>query len=223
MKMSTIGMLTAGLMVTAVLCPRTYASNSNDFQIWNTDSQELKLNKSFKAVMEEEFRFNNNVSQLYYQHYDGSLIYAINKYVNCGAGYRQIFEQFRNTRNKSVNEPYVVSTVFWEFAGWKFSDRNRFDFRHFRYGRTDSWRYRNLLKMEFPWKFTPLEFQPYVSDELFFTTIGQSFHENRFLAGFGFKITKEIKSEVYYMLRSTRSGGTWVRANILGTKFKISF
>jgi len=190
---------------------------------WNTDSQEFKLNKSFKAVMEEEFRFNNNVSQLYYQHYDGSIVYTVSKYVRCGAGYRQNFEQFKNTRNKSVNEPYIVSTLFCDLAGFTLENRHRFDFRHFRFGRTDSWRYRNLLKTTFPWKFTPWEFQPYVCDELFFTTIGQSFHENRFAAGFGFKITKEIKSEIYYMLRSTRSGGPWVRANILGTKFKISF
>jgi hypothetical protein len=97
------------------------------------------------------------------------------------------------------------------------------EYRHFDY-QTDSWRYRNKVTVRLPWKFTKMEIQPYLSDEIFigFSGINQ-FNQNRFSPGLGLNLTKNIKAEIYYMLQSTKSSDMWVDANVLGTKIKLVF
>ncbi len=70
-----------------------------------------------------------------------------------------------------------------------------------------------------------MKIQPFISDEFFFKFNGIDINENRFSAGFGLNLTKNIKGEIYYMLRSTKNTNicTWNDTNVLGTKLKISF
>jgi len=49
------------------------------------------------------------------------------------------------------------------------------------------------------------------------------FARNRFSAGFGGKLTKNISGGIYYMLQSSKSSGAWKDTNVLGTKIKLSF
>jgi hypothetical protein len=97
------------------------------------------------------------------------------------------------------------------------------EYRHFDY-QTDSWRYRNKLTMKLPWKFTRIEIQPYLADEIFvgFGGISQ-FNQNRFSSGLLMNLTKNIKAEIYYMLQSTKGSGKWLDANVLGTKLRVLF
>ena len=204
------------------LAANVYAYDDGDFQVWNTDVEEFKINKNAKIAFEQEFRWGNNASEFYYQHYDDGLFYDLQKWLNIGGGYRQVYESKRG-KFKLENEPYVTATLFWDLEGLKLEDRSRMEYRHFDY-QEDSWRYRNKVTMKLPWKFTKLEIQPYVSDEVFvgFGSINQ-FNQNRFSAGTAMSITKNIKAEIYYMLQTTKGTGKWVDANVLGTKLKIVF
>ena len=63
-----------------------FAYDDGDFQIWNTDVEEMQLKKDLKLVLEQEFRWCNNASEFYYQHYDAGLAYALNKSWTVGGG-----------------------------------------------------------------------------------------------------------------------------------------
>jgi len=210
----------AGLVL--FLSIKAHAYDNGDFQVWNTDVEELKVNDKTKIALEEEFRWGDNANEFYYHHYDLGLFYNLNKYLNVGGGHRQIYE-LKSGYFKPEEAPYVTATLFGDLKGFKFDDRNRVEYRHFSY-QTDSWRYRNKFTIKFPWKFTKIEIQPYVSDEMLivFGAIDQ-FNENRFSPGISFNLTKNIKAELYYMLRSTKGRDTWVDTNVLGTKLKIAF
>jgi len=39
-----------------MLAGRVYAYDDHDFQVWNTDVEEFKINKDAKIALEEEFR-----------------------------------------------------------------------------------------------------------------------------------------------------------------------
>lgn len=204
------------------LMTKAYAYDDGDFQVWNTDTEELKVNDKVKIALEEEFRWGDNANQFYYHHYDLGLFYTLNKYLNVGGGYRQVYE-LKSGDFKPEEAPYVTATLFGDLKGFKLEDRSRMEYRHFNY-QTDSWRYRNKFTVKSPWKFTRLEIQPYVSDEILiiFGAIDQ-FNENRFSPGISFNLTKNIKAELYYMLRSTKGVDTWVDTNVLGTKLKLVF
>jgi hypothetical protein len=215
-------MIFAIIGLTLLLTAKVYAYDDGDFQVWNTDVEEFKINDKTKIALEEEFRWGDNANQFYYHHYDLGLSYALNKYLNVGGGYRQVYE-LKSGSFKPEEEPYITTTLLGSLKGFKFDDRNRLEYRHFSY-QTDAWRYRNKLTVKSPWKFTKMEIQPYISDELFvgFGTISQ-FNENRFSSGLTFNLTKNIKAEIYYMLRCTKGADTWVDTNVLGTKLKLAF
>lgn len=210
------------IWLTLILTSQLYAYDDGDFQVWNTDVEEFKIGKNSKIAFEEEFRWADNANEFYYHHYDAGFFYNLKDYLNIGGGYRHIFE-LKKGKFKVENEPYVTATLLWSLKGFKFEDRNRMEYRHFDY-QADSWRYRNKITMKLPWKFTRIEIQPSLSDEIFIGFGGTNqFNQNRFSSGLGMNLAKNIKAEIYYMLQSTKSSGKWIGTNILGTKFKITF
>jgi hypothetical protein len=49
--------------------------------------------------------------------------------------------------------------------------------------------------------------------------LSQRLNTNRFSAGSGLKITKNLKGEIYYILQDIINSGKWIAVNVLGTKF----
>ncbi|MCX5668778.1 MAG: DUF2490 domain-containing protein [Candidatus Omnitrophica bacterium] len=201
---------------------KLYAYDDGDFQVWNTESEELKIGEDSKVVLEQEFRWGGSAKEFYYQHYDVGFFYNLQKYLNVGGGYRYVLSK-SGDKFLVENEPYVAATLLWDIAGFKFDDRSRLEYNHFDY-KDDTWRYRNKFTVKAPWKFTKLEIQPYLSDEIFILfDDSQRLNTNRFSVGLGMTITKNLKGEIYYMLQDTKNSGKWTDINVLGTKLKLSF
>ncbi|HNW39013.1 MAG TPA: DUF2490 domain-containing protein [Candidatus Omnitrophota bacterium] len=207
--------------VSLFLTVKLYAYDDGDFQIWNTDTEEFKINPDAKITLEEEFRWGGGAKEFYYQHYDVGFFYNFKKYLNVGGGYRHVLSKSQG-KFLVENEPYIAATLLWSISGFKFDDRSRLEYNHFDY-KKDTWRYRNKFSVKAPWKFTKLEIQPYLSDEIFVLFDNdQKLNTNRFSAGLGMSITKNLKAEIYYMLQSSKSL-KWIDTNILGTKLKLTF
>ncbi|MDP2921856.1 MAG: DUF2490 domain-containing protein [Candidatus Omnitrophota bacterium] len=218
MKKQIVLIMALLLFVTAV----AYAYDDGDFQVWNTDVEEMKINDKSKIAFEQEFRWGDNADEFFYQHYDIGFFYNLQKYLNVGAGYRYIYES-KKRRFRLERSPYVTLSLLWDSKGFKFEDRSRLEYRSFQY-QADAWRYRNKISMKFPWKYTKMEIQPYMSDEMLFSlSATNQLNQNRASAGIGMNLTKNIKGEIYYMLQTMKSSGKWIDANVVGTKFKISF
>jgi len=202
-----------------------YAYDNHDFQVWNTDILEWSVSKKLKIAYEQEFRWMDNAGEFSYQHYDIGLSYRLNQNWGLGAGYRDVYELSGNKWRQS-NEPFLTATLFLEKFGFSFDSRSRLEYRNFDF-KTDSWRYRNIFTLKFPWKFTKLELRPYISDEILapFASAGTTqINQNRFSAGLGMSLLKNLKAELYYMLKSDKgSNGKWIDANILGTRLKLAF
>lgn len=218
MKAAKFAVICAVLMMSA----SAYAYDDGDFQVWHTESQELKINKVSKITFEEELRWGDDAGELYYQHYHSGYVYAVNKNLDLGVNYRQIYDK-TGDKFKEENRPYINATVKWGISGFKFDDRNRLEYRHFDY-REDLWRYRNKITAKFPFKFTKIEIQPYMADEVFISFLGRALSKNRAYCGFLMSFTPNLKGEIYYMLQSDKTAsGKWKAANVLGTKLKLVF
>jgi hypothetical protein len=201
---------------------KIYAYDDGDFQVWNTEVEEFKINQDVKIAFEQEFRWGGSAKEFYYQHYDIGFFYNLQKYLNVGGGYRHVLSRSRD-KFLIENEPYITATLLWDLAGFKFDDRSRLEYNHFDY-KDDTWRYRNKFTVKAPWKLTKFEIQPYLSDEIFILfDDSQRLNTNRFSAGLGMTITKNLKGEIYYMLQDTKNSGKWTDINVLGTKLKLSF
>ncbi|MFA5200001.1 MAG: DUF2490 domain-containing protein [Candidatus Omnitrophota bacterium] len=207
--------------IALLLSTKVFAYDDGDFQIWNTESEEMQLNKDLKLGFEQEFRWGNNASEFYYQHYDLGLTYSFNKNWSVGSGYRHVLNKNKG-KFLVENEPYINITFASQFAGFKYDTRSRIEYNHFDY-KDDTMTYRNKFTVKAPWKFTKLEIQPYVADEIFILfDDSQRLNKNRASVGLAMTLTKNFKGEVYYMLQSSKSQ-KWTEANVLGTKLKLIF
>lgn len=200
----------------------SYAYENNDFQIWNTDSEEVKIYKGVKFAMEQEFRFGENARELYYQHYDWGFVFAFHKMLDLGFFYRLVYEK---VKRKWMEEdmPNVNATLKLDLWKFKFEDRNRIEYRHYRF-KDDSLRYRNKFALKLPFDFMKMRISPYIADEIFVVSTGVGYNENRFSAGAEFELTKYAKCGLYYMLKENRvKDDKWSWANALGINAKIAF
>ena len=217
--MNKAGLMFVGLIL--LLSANAFAYQDGDFQVWNTETEELKINNETKMVTEQEFRWGGNARDFYYQHYDLGFFYNLQKYLNVGAGYRHVLSK-SGDKFLVENEPYITATLLWDIVGFKFDDRNRLEYQHFDY-KDDTWRYRNKFTVKLPWKFTKFEIQPYLADEIFILfDDSQRLNQNRAYIGLGMTLTKNLKAEIYYMLQSSKSV-KWTEINALGTKLKLAF
>jgi hypothetical protein len=219
-KMKRVSFVLIGVALLSAV--KAYAYAGHDFQFWNTDVEEFKINKVSKVALEEEFRFGNNAHEFQYHHYDVGFFYSPEKYLSIAGGYRHVYE-LKKGKFKLENEPYAAASLFCDLARCKLEDRSRLEYRHFDY-QADSWRYRNKITVKLPWKFTAMEIYPFFSDEIF---VGLSdavqCNQNRFSSGIGMNLTKNVKTEIYYMLQSVKKSEKWGGTNVAGAKLKITF
>lgn len=206
-----------------VLCAVAYAYDDGDFQIWNTNAQDFKIKENLKLSLEEEFRWADNANDFYYHHYDAGLSLTLDKYLTLAGGYRHIYE-LRNGKFRLENEPYLTVALSSDYRGFLLETRNRMEYRHFDF-QDDSWRYRNKFTLKLPWKFSKIQIQPYLADEIFigFGNSQDEFNQNRLSSGFSMRLSEKLKAELYYMLVSAKKVGNWSDANVLGLKLKVSF
>jgi len=199
----------------------SYAYDNGDFQIWNAESEDVKIGKDTKFFMEQEYRFGEDASELFYQHYDWGFSWAFDKRLEMALGYRLVYERYKK-KWREEDAPFGIITAKFDIWKFAFEDRNRLEYRHFRY-RDDFLRYRNKFTLKYPFEFKKIKITPYVSDEIFIGSNATGFNENRFSPGVEFSLTKNVKADIFYMMRSMRvTGDKWSAANILGTKLKIS-
>lgn len=206
----------------ALIAGVSYAYESGDFQIWNTNGEEVNIYKDVKFAMEQEFRYGNSAGELFYQHYDFGFVYGFDKMLDIGLCYRQVF-QWNTKKWLEEDEPNANATVKLDLWKFKFEDRNRIEYRHFRFA-PDEARYRNKFMLKYSVDFKKIVIAPYVSNEIFASSNGSGFNQNRFQPGIEFALTKYVKIDVSYMQQQVKGlNDKWVKANVLWLKEKISF
>ncbi len=215
--------ITVGLGFCLCLCAvlPVFAMDDGDFQIWNAESVEGKLNDRLKLKLEEELRFGDNAGELYYTHTDGGITVSVTDSLDLGMKYRQIYEK-KNGKWKEENRPHFNAAVKWACQGFKFKDRSRIECR-VREDKDDTFRYRNKLSLDFPVKWTRFDIQPYIADEIFIDFDGEKFNRNRLYAGFKAKLFKHLKTDIFYLWQSSEKSDKWIDYNVIGVKVKAVF
>lgn len=223
------GILAAG-MVLAFNAPVSADLNADgDFQFWNTEAVEGKLNDHWKVYTEAEFRFGDDASEFYYQHTHLEIGYKVNDWLEIAPAYRQVWELFTKSVDEEGQEdwfveyrPMVNVTVKYKWNGWEISDRNRFEYRFFDIDKEDHFRYRNKITLKTPWKWTSWGINPFIADEIFIQENDQ-FNRNRFYLGVGMDIIEHLTADVFYLWQTSEKGDEWVDFNIIGAKLKLKF
>lgn len=207
----------------ALLVARTSAAQQNqDAQYWNTTNVEGEIIKNLSVVIDEEFRFGYDASQLTYQHTEAGLKYKFTGWFNAMPAYRQIFYKSGGAWLREYM-PNLGATFSAKFRGFGISDRNRFELRLFsNIGR--KWSYRNKLDIRYPIEVKKFELSPFISNEIFILMDDGKFVQNRFYAGFGVRPMEKIRMDFYCLWQTSDIGAPgWYNYNVFGTLLKFIF
>lgn len=214
--------LAAGFFLTIFLCD-CYPFDDGDFQYWNTEGMSVKLDKNWKIELGEEFRFGDDAEDFYYQHSELGLIYSdLFKWLDAGVNYQLVYEE-KDDDWQYENRPHLNAILKYDVRGLKLTDRNRLEYRDKEGGHDDGWRYRNKVTVKLPLQLTRFKIQPYAADEVFIDFNEEKFNRNRLYCGADFKIFKNLKGELYYLLQVSEKNNKWTDINALGTKLKFAF
>ncbi len=219
--------MVAGLLAWTMVSPASAKLNGDgDFQYWDITSFEGRVNDRWKASMDAEFRFGNDVSKLYYQEDILALNYKVNDWFEIGPGYLQAFQLSSKVgeENDWIAEyrPIINATVKMKWQGWDLSSRSRFEYRIFEDSGNDVFRYRNRFTFKSPWKWTTFHINPYLADEIFVQD-GIGFQTNRLYLGVGIDLIAHVKGDLFYLWQITDKAGDWMDLNVFGTKLKFEF
>ncbi len=189
------------------------------------------LGNGFKLELSTEQRFNNDLNTYYHGEYDVGISYKVADWLSLAPSFRLV-ETRKSSSDKWVHEyrPMINVTFSQTFAGWKFDDRNRFEWRNYDYPKdADSIvRYRNRLKVTSPWKWTDFKINPYASVEIFQDCNGEKTALQNYEAVIGINaaLTDTMSLELYYMAEFKENAGkhsTPHTANIAGAALKFKF
>lgn len=212
-------LIVAAILIAAV---NAYGYEDGDFQIWETSGEEIKIGNSAKFTMEQEFRFGEDATEFFYQHYDWGFAWAFDKALEIALGYRLIYEKYKH---KWLEEDAPYTNITGKLDLWKFKleDRNRIEYRHFRF-KDDSMRYRNKFAIRYPFDFHAIKVTPYVANEIFVSSNGTGFNQNRLQPGVEFGLTKYVKADISYIWQSIKlKDYKWAEVNVLAAKIKTAF
>ena len=219
--MKRLVLIGLGICLFLFISSSSFAYDNGDWQFWNTYNIAGNLSDKWKMGLEAEYRFGDNIRELYYQHSDLGFTYKAIDWFSMGINYRQVFELSSGVWTKE-NRPHFNGTFKWTMFNAKFEDRSRFELR-IRAGRDNVWRYRNKLSLAFPVKWTQFNIQPYISDEIFVDFEGAGLNRNRLYAGAKASLLEHLSTDVFYLWQASKSGDAWPGINVIGLKFKAAF
>lgn len=199
------------------------ASANGDFQYWQIDDIAWKVNDLWKLNLDEEAYFKNDASDYYYEHTELGVTYSgLAKWFDVTAHFRHVLTESASNVCLREEQPGFSATLKGQLFSCSISDRNRFEYR-IKENAEDGWRYRNMVTLKLPWKWTKFEIQPYFADEFFVDFLLEKINENRNYTGFSFNITRNVGMDIFYMWRRLESNGKWGNNQVVGTKLRVSF
>ena len=169
---------------------------------------------------QEEFRFRDEGNAFFYQYTQFQVKYEINDYVDLFFNYRLIYkENDESWDNANVIMPGVslkYPAQKWGKVGMSIRGEAGVDISPV------PWVLNIHPKYSTPWKWTKLQFTPYVSDEIFFNASDNfSYVANRIRVGIDYKFTKNIKGSTGYYYEVNDVKGT--HSNVLNTSITFGF
>lgn len=236
--MNTIKSRWLALLVLAGAVHSAWAYEDGDSQLWMKFGASGKMSNGVTVAVDEEIRLGDDMKEYYYSETALSASYGVRSWLSLGAGFVECTERkdkvLYDSKGNAVMDHYfrpehmprVEATFKQKLADWSFDDRLRVEYR-MKEDTQDYFRYRNRIRVKSPWKISPLAINPYVAYELFLSDLPDDVNwvvdRQRFYAGVGMKLVKNLDAGLYYLKQIDWKSGDWVETNVLGVELTASF
>lgn len=188
-------------------------NQNNDVQFWLTELVHKDFSSCFFIDIANEWRFGNDVSQLYFFYVQGMLGFIINENILLGIGHRQIWHLLE-MKWKKIFEPQTDLIFKKKCHKYEFELRNRISYL-LRQSQEDLWQYRGRVRMNYYWRIKNQVYSPFISNEIFL----QSKHgltQDRLGIGINTPFFDFLKGDIYYILRFLKQDHLWTHQHVFG-------
>lgn len=192
-----------------------------DWEYWSQSSVSVPLNEKVNFLIMPEWRFKNDMHNVFLFKLENGLSFKINKYWDITPYY--VYQQ------KKSSGIWDKSDIGYLDATFKTSLENLFNLKlanRFRYQYDfdkEKTILRNSLKISKTVKIGKLELAPYISEEPFYDAKLGMFNEHRASVGVGYNFSKNVSLSAGYLLNPKKSTGKWRYTNVLITNCNIKF
>jgi len=198
-------------------------AGDEEFRIWNYYDVDKKINDQWLFSLGEEIRFRDNATQFGYHDTHASIAYKVFPFLTLRPEYKNIRDKGSNNQWSWEYRPRIDAILKADWKGFVLKNRNRFAFR-IKEAKRNTFRYRNRISLDLPYKWTRFELQPYFSNEIFIETNKNGVIKDRFYAGFKMHFFKNVYGALYYVRQFDKdSNAKWSEANILVTSLRLKF
>jgi hypothetical protein len=193
-----------------------------EFEYWPKAFVTVPLDKQWQLRFEEWLSFTDNVSRFKDSQTDVWLTYlGLADWLSVGVGYKRVYTKGDDDWSME-NRPMLDAAVKTKVYGFGVTDRSRLEYRLIQ-EEDEVWRYRNRLTVTSPVTFTPLQIQPYAAEEVFVTSDGQGFSQQRLYGGVFIPLHEKVRLELFYIWKLDKSDDDWHDTNVLGSWVYLQF
>ena len=193
-----------------------------DNQSWNDVQLTIPMTKKVDFLLQTTWRFGGNFfGTAVDERWGAGFNYKLSKYVTLNELYFHREAKPPNGKQEHEERLSFGATFQGPIGNFTLSDRNWFE-RRWREPQVDSWRYRNRVRLEHPFKIEKTKFVWFISDEVFYDWSVRDWVRNRAAIGAGHTFNKHFAGELYY-LRQNDGRSKPGDINVIGTtlRFKL--
>jgi hypothetical protein len=190
-----------------------------DTQSWNDVQLTVPINKQFDLLVQGTIRIGGNLTTAVDERWGFGFNYKAGKYLTLNELY--LHREARPPHGRQEQEERLTfgGTIRFPLGKFTLSDRNWFE-RRWREPQIDSWRYRNRVQIEHPFKINKAKFTFYLADEMFYDWSLRGWSRNRATVGASHVFNKHFTGDLYFLRQNdgrTRPGDI----NIIGTVMRF--
>lgn len=222
-------MMTIRILFTLAIlsCISVVSLAQNDFQSWNTIRVSKKINKTYSASLDQEFRFDHNSSRLGEYFSNLGISHDLNKYISVAANYR-FSRELTNSRNILHSHRYHFDLSYgYKFDRIKFSYRARYQSTYDEIGASDDWQvpssyFRNKISIEYNVRMTRAI--PFAEAEIYYRTgpfSAKGFSKYRLTAGINYNLKNGNEVSVFFRRQAQINSGANSSDYILGLMYEF--
>jgi len=195
------------MIAICLLCIPEVRAQVKDAGIWTSLGFEAKLVKKLSATVSQEYRFNENITELGSWISETGLEYKLNKYMKVSVNYRYTLKRQTNNRYSPRHRFFIDVKAEKKIKPVIFQFRTRFQEEYADIGRAPEGGFSGYYsRNKFSFKFDlDRKWEPYLSFELF----SPLHHNQPFLfdnirssAGLEYSVSKHHSIDIYYMIQN---------------------
>lgn len=168
----------------------------SDNQLWTGATMKFRLNKKLRFDLEEQARFNNNISKLNITYTEGGMKYDLNNHISLKGNFRYTYDPY------SHNTYRYTGDFDYDWSKKKFPLRLKYRIRFQRNIEAHTLEAASYFRNKFSAGYNlskPVD--PYIEYESYFKlSFINKFTTNRFIIGLEWKISGNIDIDTFYML-----------------------